>query len=191
MGKESNNRRVVVRHKENPFLGSTAAVIKTKKSYVTVGTSNTVLLDQETGEVAATNVVAVREVDEAMFVKLFTQNMGLMMGLKAQGIKALAFLMWSAQHYALRKDVVQLDNFTREDFVQSSRLIFSDRTMYAGLNQLEDCKIIAKAQKPGFFFINPHFVFNGDRIRFMTEIRRKRRNIQDEMEAAGQQRLID
>ena len=39
--------------------------------------------------------------------------------------------------------------------------------------ELEDAKIIAKHRKRGDYFINPNFVFNGDRIAFSTVIEKK------------------
>ncbi|WP_259272006.1 hypothetical protein [Klebsiella pneumoniae] len=38
---------------------------------------------------------------------------------------------------------------------------------------MEKAKIIAKTMRQGRYFINPNFVFNGDRIAFTTVIERK------------------
>lgn len=183
-------RNKVKKYETNPFVEGMS--IKVKKKHVTIGKGNNVLLDQQTGEVSATNVVAVREVDDCQFIKLFTQNVSLMMGFNAAGNKAFGFLMWAVQRYAMRKDLVQLDDYTRKDFVADNNIVFSDRTMYQGLKQLEEAQIIAKALKPGFYFINPNFIFNGDRIRFVTEIRRKSAadKRREALEEAGQQRLF-
>lgn len=182
-------KMAIVRYEKNPFLEQTT--ITTKKSRITIGTSDDVIVNTSTGDISATNVVAVKEVDDAMFIKLFTQNIGLMTGLQAQGVKALSFLMWAVQNYAMRKDVVQLDDMTREDFLTNNNIAFSRRTMYQGLSQLEKAQIIAKARKAGFYFINPNFLFNGDRVRFVTEIRRKSKNKQAQLEEQGQTRLIE
>lgn len=170
----TTKRKAIIRYDSNPFLDKQITTIKTKKSWVKIGSGDHCLVDNQTGECTATNVVAVKEVDDSMFIKLFTQNIGLMVGLKAQGVKALSFLLWAVQKYAMRKDLVELDNFTRQDFVMDNEITFSERTMYQGLSQLEQAKIIAKAQKVGFYYINPNFIFNGDRIRFVSEIRRKK-----------------
>ena len=47
---------------------------------------------------------------------------------------------------------------------------------------MEKAQIVAKTMRQGRYFINPNFVFNGDRIAFTTVIERKK-------EAQGQQRL--
>ena len=41
-------------------------------------------------------------------------------------------------------------------------------TFKRGLNELEKAKIIAKTIRQGRYYINPNFVFNGDRIAFTT-----------------------
>lgn len=40
----------------------------------------------------------------------------------------------------------------------------------------ENAKIIAKHLRAGDYYINPNFVFNGDRIAFSTVIERKKRS---------------
>lgn len=190
MAKKSSYNKLI-KYKVNPFLEEGTQTISTRKRHVLVGRGDSILLHPESGEVEATNIMAVREVDDAQFIKLFTQNIGLMMGFNAAGIKALGFLMWAVQRYAMRKDIVQLDTYTREEFVNDNDgLVFSERTMYQGIPQLIDAKIIARHVKPGFYFINPNFIFNGDRVRFITEIRRKKVSKTEELEAAGQMRLI-
>lgn len=190
-----DNTLKIKRFSKNPFVHG--MVIKTKKARITVGEfgseSNIGIVNYETGEIsspAGTVVAGVREVDDAMFIKLFTQNIALMMDFKSQGNKAFGFLMWAVQAYAMRKDLVQLDDHTRDEFLKvNPGLAFSRRTMYQGLSQLEKAQIIAKASKPGFYFINPNFIFNGDRVRFITEIRRKQKSRAEELEEVGQQRL--
>ncbi|MFY0838350.1 hypothetical protein ACA371_28650, partial [Klebsiella pneumoniae] len=47
-------------------------------------------------------------------------------------------------------------------------------TMKRGINELEKAKIIAKTMRKSFYFINPNFLFNGDRVAFTTVIERER-----------------
>ena len=51
-------------------------------------------------------------------------------------------------------------------------LKLSYATLKRGINELEKAQIIAKTMRKGFYFINPNFVFNGDRIAFTTLIER-------------------
>jgi DNA-binding GntR family transcriptional regulator len=54
-------------------------------------------------------------------------------------------------------------------------------TLKRGINELEKAQIVAKTQRQGRYFINPNFVFNGDRIAFTTLIERS--NSQEGLEA--------
>ena len=46
-------------------------------------------------------------------------------------------------------------------------------TFKRGINELEKASIIAKTLRKGRYYINPNFVFNGDRIDFTNLIERK------------------
>lgn len=66
-------------------------------------------------------------------------------------------------------------------------------TFKRGINEMEKAQIVAKTMRQGRYFINPNFVFNGDRIAFTTVIERKKRESelteQEQLEAQVQQRL--
>ena len=124
-------------------------------------------------------------VDGEQFVKLFTANIALTFELSAQGIKAFTVLMWAIQHKALAKDEIYLDTHTREEFIEAhvegkKPLRLSQPTFARGLSELTKAQIIAKTLRQGVYWINPNFVFNGDRIAFTTVIDKKRKNTRDE-----------
>jgi len=180
------------RYELNPFIGTMEITVKKKR--VTIGSGDNVLLDKNTGEVHSTNIVSVQEVDDEKFVKLFTQNISLMLGLTSAGNKAFVFLMWAVQKYAIKQDFVALGSYELADFIKENGSInMSEPTMRRGLSELVKAKIIAHSKKIGVYFINPNFIFNGDRIKFVTEIRRKsaHQKNQEKLEEAGQRRLID
>lgn len=166
----------VVRHDTNPFLRD--MVIPTKEAQIRLsrmGKDDQVLVNQATGEIKGTHVVTYRKVDAAQFVKLFAQNVALTFGLGSAGIKALNVLIWSIQNNAIEKDVVPLDKYVLDEFISKHTdfkppLTLSTATFARGLVELEAVQIIAKHLRPGFFFLNPNFAFNGDRIAFTTLI---------------------
>lgn len=160
------------RYKVNPFLEDMVITAKAKQVKVSsLGKDNNILVNQDTGEVQGTHVVTYKKVDEAEFVKLFAANIALTFDLKAAGIKAFTVLIWAVQHKAIGKDVVALDSLAHEEFLEShDGKKLSLATFKRGLNELENAKIIAKAMRKGFYFINPNFVFNGNRIAFTTAI---------------------
>ncbi|EIX3533602.1 replication/maintenance protein RepL [Escherichia coli] len=168
------------RYKENPFLEGMVVPVKGKQVRLSrLGRDANILVNQNTGEVQGTHVTTYKRVDSEQFVKLFTANIGLTFELSSAGIKAFGVLVWSVQNSALSKDEVDLDTLVLEAFLQcqvsSSKqpLRLSLATFKRGLNELEKAKIIAKTMRQGRYFINPNFVFNGDRIAFTTVIERK------------------
>ncbi|WP_109428805.1 replication/maintenance protein RepL, partial [Acinetobacter baumannii] len=167
-------------YKENPFLEGMVVPVKGKQVRLSrLGRDDNILVNQNTGEVQGTHVTTYKRVDSEQFVKLFTANIGLTFELSSAGIKAFGVLVWSVQNSALSKDEVDLDTLVLEAFLQcqvsasKQPLRLSLATFKRGLNELEKAKIIAKTMRQGRYFINPNFVFNGDRIAFTTVIERK------------------
>lgn len=76
------------------------------------------------------------------------------------------------------KDLAPLDKFVLEDFLDAHKhkeLALSQATFARGLAELEKAKIIAKHLRQGWYFINPNFIFNGDRIAFTSVIERNKK----------------
>lgn len=167
-----------VRHKENPFLIDMMVPTRSKNIRLSrLGADDNTLVNHITGESAGTHVTTYKKVDSAQFVKLFTANIALTFDLKAAGIKAMNVLIWTVQHNAISKDQVDLERLTLEFFLESHTnlnppLKLSVATFQRGISELEKANIIAKTMKKGRYFINPNFVFNGDRIAFTTVIER-------------------
>lgn len=172
------------RYKENPFLENMVITAKAKQVKVSsLGKDDNILVNQTTGEIQGTHVVTYKKVDEAEFVKLFSANIALTFDLKAAGIKAFTVLIWSVQHKAIGKDVIVLDSFAHQEFLDANEgKQLSLATFKRGLNELEKAKIIAKSMRKGFYFINPNFVFNGNRIAFTTAIEKVSKQEADQLD---------
>lgn len=169
---------VAIRHETNPFLENMVVPRKGRQVRLSrLGKDDNVLVNQKTGEVLGTHVTTYKAVDGEQFVKLFTANIGLAFDLTSAGIKAFTLLMWTVQNNALAKDEVMLDAVTLERFLrdQDGKKQLSLTTFRRGLAELTGAQIIAKTVRHGIYFINPNFVFNGDRIAFTTVIESKKR----------------
>ena len=171
----------VIRHKENPFSKDLDLSYSSKQVTVsTLGKDNNVLVNQATGEVHGTHVVTYKKVDSGQFVKLFAKNVMLTFDLTAAGFKSFMVLAWALQNAGINRDIVSLDQLTFDDFMgvhvdkASTLKKFSIQTFRRGLKELESASIIAKSMRKGLYFINPNFVFNGNRIAFSTLIERER-----------------
>ena len=190
----------LVRHKTNPFIGDMIVPVRGRQVKLSrLGRDQDVLVNQTTGEIRGTHLTTYKRVDGEQFINLFTANIGLTFDLSAAGIKTFSVLLWVVQHKAISRDEVDLDALTLEEFIEDHSgskkpLSLSLTTFKRGMNELEKAQIIAKTMRKGRYFINPNFVFNGDRIAFTTVIERKKRTAQTEqelLEEQGQQRLLE
>lgn len=188
----TKSRKKTIRYEENPFIEGMVVPVKGQRVQLSrLGRDDNILVNQSTGEVQGTHITTYKRVDSEQFVKLFTANIALTFELGSAGIKAFSVLAWILQDRSISKDLVPLDKFVLEDFLkaQEKKLALSQATFARGLAELEKAKIIAKHVRQGWYFINPNFVFNGDRIAFSTVIERKKRTEQEQLEAQGQQCL--
>lgn len=173
------------RYKTNPFLEGMLIPVKGKQVKLSkLGKDDNVLINQDTGEVLGTHVTTYKKVDGEQFVKLFTANIALTFDLSSAGIKAFSVLLWTVQNKALSKDEVDLDLLVLDEFTEAHRgkeppLRLSQATFWRGLAELVKAQIIAKTLRQGRYFINPNFIFNGDRVAFTTVIERAKRGSQD------------
>lgn len=169
----------VVRYDRNPFIENMVVPIKGQAVRLSkLGKDDNILVNQATGEVQGTHVTTYRRVDAEQFVKLFTANIALTFDLKAAGIKAFNVLLWCLQNRAVERDLIPLDKIVLDEFLaeHSERkppIKLSQPTFWRGLAELEKAQIIAKHLRQGWYYINPNFAFNGDRIAFTTVIERK------------------
>lgn len=169
------------RHESNPFIENMVLNFTSKQVKVSsIGKDDNIIVNQSTGEINGTHVVTYKKVDNEEFVKLFTRNIALTFDLNSAGIKAFNVLIWTMQHQALNRDLVALDSFCLEDFLKENSVKLSITTFKRGLNELEKAKIIAKGRKMGEYFINPNFMFNGNRIAFTTAIELKKEEVKDD-----------
>ncbi|MCV5480042.1 replication/maintenance protein RepL, partial [Escherichia coli] len=63
--------------------------------------------------------------------------------------------------------------FISKNNKENKKIRLSMATFKRGINELEKASIIAKTLRKGRYYINPNFVFNGDRIAFTNLIERK------------------
>lgn len=169
----------VKRYRNNPFLENMVIPIKGRQVRLSrLGKDDNVLMNTATGEIQGTHVTTYKRVDSAQFVKLFTANIALTFDLKSPGIKAFSVLLWSVQYNGLSKDEVPLDILVLEEFTEAHRnkdapLRLSSATFLRGLAELVKAQVIAKTMRQGWYFINPNFIFNGDRVAFTTVLERR------------------
>ena len=178
----------VVRYDHNPFTMNMDVPTASKNVRLSkIGRDSNVLVNQVTGEEQGTHVTTYRKVDSAQFVKIFTANIALTFELKSAGIKTFNILLWVMQNKAIEKDLLTLDKWVLSDFLEAHKdretpIKLSLPTFWRGLAELEKNQIIAKHIRQGWYYINPNFCFNGDRLAFTTIIERDNSTIERQQE---------
>ena len=180
-------RVVRVKHSTNPFLQDVVAKLGDKRVAVAFK-SGMLELDQDTGELTPLpgQITKMISADRESFVKLYTAQIDAFFELSKPGRAVVKYLIWQHQQEA-NKHLVYL----HPDQVVDAGMQIGKTTWYDGIAELISCKIIAASKLPHMYFLNPAVFFNGDRTRFVVEIRKQKRPSHAELEQAGQQRLLD
>jgi hypothetical protein len=124
-------------------------------------------------------------------VKLFTAELNRFFDLTPTALRVVTVLIQDIGKIRLGQgDQVYLTEKSLAETLQSHGMKPpSSATYYRSMEELIEKGFIAPTTNPPLFFINPAIFFNGDRVRFVTEIRRKKMSRQEQLEMAGQQAL--
>lgn len=163
MSQKLATRRGVALYTENPFMAGTNVATKTRR--VTNKRGNMMLVSNE-GEIVS-NVAGFWEaeaVDSTKFLKLFVNGVKALAELSNAGARVFELLYIEMQNN-IGKDQVYL-SFTAVDATTTS---VSRATYKRGLAELIDKKFIAAMPAVGWYWVNPDFIWNGDRLAFVKE----------------------
>ena len=165
-------------YEENPFIVEDN--IRGKKKRVTVK-ANRAIVDVETGEAENTaEICQIQEVDDEKFVKVFTQNLKAFFNLRPSSYKLLQVVMQELQRHPNNDRIYLNARMAREHLEAHGQRPMSSSAFHDALKEMLQKGFLAATPHSNLYFINPHLLFNGDRLRFVREYRRKR---------SGQQQL--
>lgn len=183
------------RYKTNPFVSEGGFSIPTRNKRETLQTMGpaSVMVDGQQIDVA--QVVRVRQVDADRFVKVFVSHLTAFYDLTPTSMRLLTVLLQvvSDARYINADQIVLTEAIARETMKEHGQKALSSASYYRAVNELIAAGFIAPTETPPLYFINPAVLFNGDRVRFVTELRRERaKNSEQErqaLEAQGQKQL--
>lgn len=164
MTHESETRRGVALYSENPFIPN----LKTKTRRVANRKGDMMLVSNE-GEIVS-NVAGfweAEEVDSTKFIKLFVNGVKALAELSNAGTRVFELLYIEMQNN-IGRDQVYL-SYTGLD--KHAKAI-SRSTFARGLAELIEKQFIAAMPAIGKYWVNPDFIWNGDRLAFVKEYRR-------------------
>jgi hypothetical protein len=162
-------RRGVALYDTNPFVG--VAVSNTRQGVKRISNKDgdrMMIVSEGTGEVVApAGFWQAQEVDKTQFVKLYVNGVKAFKDLTGAGTKVFELLYLEVQKQ-IGKDKVYLSFNAIEQLVTP----MSSSTYDRGMRELIEKKFIASSMLQGWFFINPDYMWNGDRLAFVKEYRK-------------------
>jgi len=170
------------RYQANPFMGEVH--IKRGSKKLTVGRAGT-LVNTDTGEINATEISMIKQVDRTEFVKLFAEGVKRFFELSPSGAKLLAYVLKVVQEVP-GTDRITLHFMDYMERFPGDQNGMKKTTFYRGFTELLTKGFIAQSVVPNLYYINPKLFFNGDRAKFVTEYR-----VNEETRAKEQRLVID
>lgn len=165
------SRRGAEKHTQNPFIGDAVTNTKTGvKRISNKGGDRMMVVSETTGEIVApAGFWQAQEVDKSQFVKLYVNGVKALKDLTGAGTKVFELLYLEVQKN-IGKDAVWL-SYTMIDQEVSK---ISRTTFFKGMKELVEKGFIAESTTQNRYFINPDFMWNGDRLAFVKEYRLKK-----------------
>ena len=164
---EQQTRRGVAVYTENPFFYE----VSTRTRRVSNRRGDMMLVNSSTGEIQSqiAGFWESEEVDSTQFVKLFVNGVKALKELTSSGTKVFEILYLEVQ-----KNIGQDKVFLSYGLIKQEITPMSKATYSRGLSELIEKKFLAATEIQGFFWLNPDFVWNGDRLAFVKEFRKRK-----------------
>ena len=158
------------RHKENPFIINAASNTKSGvKRIVDKSGNRMMVVAEDTGEVVApAGFWQTQEVDKTQFVKLYVNGVKAFRDLSGAGTKVFEVLYLKVQE-ATGKDFLYIS------FVEIDQQVtpMSKATFMKGMKELIIKGFIAESMAQNKYYLNPDYMWNGDRLAFVKDYIKK------------------
>ena len=189
----SSSSILKTKYRENPFVTEGRFSIPMRHKSEVVETAGPLqIIASETGEVMDVAEIRKRKVvDTERFVKLFVGQLHAFFDLKPGTVKLLTALIDElSQARYMNGDTIYLNyNRVQEYFEKRRTKPPAKATFFSAMAEMTEKGFVAPSVDTNLWFVNPAIFFNGDRVRFVTELRRKRVSAAQKLEEAGQQVL--
>lgn len=176
--------RTLPTYEENPFIDglSTERSKRTEMLYQ----DGRVIMNPETGECEdALGIARVKYVESDQFVKVYLANLNVFFELGKAAQRVCEFAMSQVATRAINRGEVILSYPEYANYFKGKQG-GTRPTFMRGLQELAAKNLIAKSLTRDIWFINPAVMFNGDRARFVTEVRKRKKSKSEELEDLGQ-----
>lgn len=164
-----SRKKGIQAYKENPFWEATEVKVGTKRISVAGGMH----ISEEGESVSHSGVHVIREVDEDEFMKVYTKNIKSIFDLKPSTQRVLQYLLTELQKTP-NADAIYLAWIGAEEYFSEQSLNVSRSSFQRSMKELLNKGFIAESTKPSMFWFNPNLFFNGNRMAFVHEYRKKK-----------------
>lgn len=171
--RESRRKGKLPIYKENPYWQPYEVQIGKKMVRIAGG----MYVSNEGEKITQSAIHQIKEVDEEEFIKLYTKNIKAFFDIKPSTQKVLMAILEALQK-APNADSILLPWFRVEEYSLKNDLKISHVSFHRAMNELLEKGFIAEAEEPNKYWINPHLFFNGNRMIFVHEYRKKTTNSQ-------------
>jgi hypothetical protein len=162
--KENKSRRGLTKYRENPFLMIASSNTKGGVRKIEGKTDDRLMVvSEDTGErLGGAGFFKYQEVDKTQFLKLYINGVKAITELSSAGTKVFEILYRTVQE---NKDNDKI--FMAFDLVDQNIVKIARATFYRGMKELINKNFIAETTVGNCYFINPDYIFNGDRLSFV------------------------
>lgn len=165
----NKSKRGLIKYDHNPFVQNALTNTKQGAKRITNKAGNQMMVVNEgTGEIVApAGFWQYQEVDQTQFVKLYVNGVKAFKDLTNAGAKVFAVLYLKVQEN-IGKDFLYL-SFVE---VNQAEAPMSKATFMRGMRELIEKGFIAESVAQNRYYLNPDYIWNGDRLAFVKEYRK-------------------
>jgi len=166
---ENKSKRGLVKYDHNPFVVN--AVANTKQGVKRISNKDgnrMMVVSENTGEIVApAGFWQAHDVDKTQFVKLYVNGVKAFKDLTSAGTKVFEVLYLTVQE-ATGRDFLYLS------FIEVDQQVtpMSKATFMKGMRELILKDFIAESMVQNKYYLNPDYMWNGDRLAFIKEYRK-------------------
>lgn len=158
----------MIKHDTNPFVSTSIVSSKTRR--ITNKKGDMMIVNSKTNEMIApiAGFWHSEEVDNTKFVKLYANGVRAFRDLTSAGSKVFELLYLEVQKN-IGKDILWLN------FIDVDQRItpMGKSTFMRGMRELLEKRFIAESLVPSRYYLNPDYMWNGDRLAFVKEYQRQ------------------
>jgi hypothetical protein len=164
---EAKTRRGLTVYATNPFMQ--AGIVKPKTKRISNNRGDMMVVG-ETGEIVAgvAGFWQAQEVDAAKFVKLYVNGVRAFKDLSNAGTRVFEVL-----YIEVQKNIGQARVYLSFTSLDPSIKNLSQATFTRGMRELIDKGFVAPTEAVSWYWLNPDYMWNGDRLAFVREYRKK------------------